>query len=67
MTLDVLTIETRLVDRWKRQGHDPRYVEVTENGSTWGCSKCGHEVSMTMTRLGGWWISGRDLDKECTG
>ena len=65
--LDSLTIEEHLEDRWEAFGHNITYLTMHyRDGSTLICGRCRVEVQVHVNDLGGWWLSSRDLDKECT-
>lgn len=65
MTLNLTTIETALEERWEFKGHDIHYIAAGRNWSRLGCATCNKSVTVTVNHLGGWILSGRDLDKEC--
>ncbi len=67
MTLDALTIEEGLQERWERHGHNIAYYAIAADDSTLYCTKCQVKVQVHVNSLGGWWTSSRDLDKECQG
>jgi len=67
MTLDALTIEAGLQERFELQGHTITYGAMSRNGSTLVCVDCRVEVELCVNDLGGWWTSSRDLDKPCRG
>ena len=67
MTLNLTDIETALEERWELKGHDIHYIATGGDWSRLGCSTCHRSVKVTVNRLGGWMLSSRDLDKECTG
>jgi len=64
-TLDALTIEEGLQERWETFGHNITYSDWSVDGSTLVCTRCHIQVQVHVNDLGGWWTSGRDLDKEC--
>lgn len=66
MALSILDIETSFEERFKAKGHDVRYVEWTDKWSKLGCKRCLKSVVVTFEH-GGWILSSRDLDKECSG
>jgi len=65
--LDALTIEEGLQERWETYGHNIAYLTMHySDGSTLVCTRCHIQVQVHVNDLGGWWTSGRDLDKECS-
>ncbi len=68
MTLDALTIEEGLQERWEQHGHNISYLILrTHDGSTLHCTRCGKMVQVHVNDLGGWWIDKQHLDRPCVG
>ncbi len=67
MTLDALTIEAGLQERWEQHGHNVTYKYWSVDGSILMCGDCRLEVELHVNDLGGWWIDKQHLDRPCVG